>query len=1199
MKITKQSFIISLFVLPLFFLAGIQSASAATFTIIDESQSQYYDGSTWQYCSFTYDFHLNSSSYTIGQTITAYVNYGGKSNAVCVPKAVSVTSSDGLGGSVSAGTSGSVTSSALYGSAPRSGSVDYFVGYTSGSYATGYRYTASFSVAPLVVTVNGACSSPQTHYACLAGTSSSNVDGATSWTWSCVGSGAGITSFCSQAKPVTGACDSTTANGRTYAYGSTSYSPYPQCSKGSPSTTAFPAAGSSVNWTCSGLFGGASSGTCTASQSPQPRDGVCGSSNTLSFYTAPSTSLCSVTFATPSVSWTGTIWSWSCTGSNGGATASCSANKKVDGSCSATHYSCVAGTSTNNVNGASSYTWSCLGLNGGITAPCTEVKQINGVCSSTHYNCSTGTSVNNVDGASSWTWGCNGSNGGTSTGSSACVEAKASCSPPTPLWGSSIPSGSSVTAYQTSSVVSPSTCVSQTRTCTNGVLSGSYTNQSCTVTYPAPTATITASPTSLSSGSRSTLTWSSTNATSCTSSSNWFSQGATSGSRLTDPISVTSTFTLSCTGPGGTANASVTVTVIPPASCAPPTPLWGGYIANGTSVTAYQTSSVVSPSTCVSQTRTCTNGVLSGSYTNQSCTVTYPAPTATISASPNPVTSGGRSTLTWSSTNATSCTSGGPWFSQGATSGTGLTDPVTSDTTFTLSCTGPGGTANDSVTVGVKVNGVCSATHNNCTAGASVNPSSTSSTYTWVCAGLNGGTSASCTEYKAPTATLTATSPITSGGRSTLTWSSTNATSCTAPSGNWSNSGTLSGSGLTDSLSANTTFTFQCTGPGGTSPLQSATVTVNPLSSCPPPTPLWGSYIANGASVTAYQTSSVTSPSSCVSQTRTCTNGTLSGSYLYQTCTVNPAAALSITVSPANYPVTLPNSTISATYTLVNGTSANTNCRLLDYASTPITAYSSCTGSMSVTAPTTAGGGVYGYSVQANKSATGETVTSNAFTVTVNTASSCGNGANNPPACTTCTAPQVMTGGVCTNPAPPSEPAPTATLSADAYTISSDESTTLRWNSTNATSCAFAGTPVNGISTGGATTGNVSTGSLTSTQNYQIDCQNASGVHAYASATVTVLQPSVFITADPTRVQTGDHSLISWGADGVTSCSVTSSAGRSLANGNASHSHNFESASSNETITSQTTFTISCHTGGGPDVSQSVTVNILPIFQEF
>lgn len=53
-------------------------------------------------------------------------------------------------------------------------------------------------------------------------------------------------------------------------------------------------------------------------------------------------------------------------------------------------------------------------------------------------------------------------------------------------------------------------------------------------------------------------------------------------------------------------------------SCALP---WGGSIAHGTNVIAYQTSAVNCGSSCASQVRVCVNGVLSGSYSNQQCSV--------------------------------------------------------------------------------------------------------------------------------------------------------------------------------------------------------------------------------------------------------------------------------------------------------------------------------------------------------------------------------------------------------------------------------------------------------------------------------------------------------------------------------------------------------------------------------------------------
>jgi hypothetical protein len=49
--------------------------------------------------------------------------------------------------------------------------------------------------------VSGVCSDPDTHYACSAGTSIDNVDGASAWTWTCQGSGGGTDASCSENKP--------------------------------------------------------------------------------------------------------------------------------------------------------------------------------------------------------------------------------------------------------------------------------------------------------------------------------------------------------------------------------------------------------------------------------------------------------------------------------------------------------------------------------------------------------------------------------------------------------------------------------------------------------------------------------------------------------------------------------------------------------------------------------------------------------------------------------------------------------------------------------------------------------------------------------------------------------------------------------------------------------------------------------------
>lgn len=78
---------------------------------------------------------------------------------------------------------------------------------------------------------------------------------------------------------------------------------------------------------------------------------------------------------------------------------------------------------------------------------------------------------------------------------------------------------------------------------------------------PIPTVTLSAAPQAINAGDAATLTWGSTDTTRCTASGAWTGEQATSGSRSTGTLGNTSTFTLSCIGPGGSATQSVTVFV--------------------------------------------------------------------------------------------------------------------------------------------------------------------------------------------------------------------------------------------------------------------------------------------------------------------------------------------------------------------------------------------------------------------------------------------------------------------------------------------------------------------------------------------------------------------------------------------------------------------------------------------------------------
>jgi hypothetical protein len=139
------------------------------------------------------------------------------------------------------------------------------------------------------------------------------------------------------------------------------------------------------------------------------------------------------------------------------------------------------------------------------------------------------------------------------------------------------------------------------------------------------------------------------------------------------------------------------------ASCTLP---WGGTITNGVSVQAFPVPSVASPAACpASETRTCTNGSLSGSYTNSNCTVVYPS--ATISANPTRVQTGGSSNISWTTTDVNSCSitrNGSSWRSglTGANlNSSALASNIISQSSFTITCQAVGGA---SVTSSVVVN---------------------------------------------------------------------------------------------------------------------------------------------------------------------------------------------------------------------------------------------------------------------------------------------------------------------------------------------------------------------------------------------------------------------------------------------------------------------------------------------------------------
>ena len=87
----------------------------------------------------------------------------------------------------------------------------------------------------------------------------------------------------------------------------------------------------------------------------------------------------------------------------------------------------------------------------------------------------------------------------------------------------------------------------------------------------APSTTFSASPTIIQSGQTTTLTWSVTDASSCTASGSWSGTKVISGSEVSSALygtggPISYTFTLSCTGAGGTTSKDVIVQVLAPFS---------------------------------------------------------------------------------------------------------------------------------------------------------------------------------------------------------------------------------------------------------------------------------------------------------------------------------------------------------------------------------------------------------------------------------------------------------------------------------------------------------------------------------------------------------------------------------------------------------------------------------------------------------
>ncbi|MGB5676950.1 MAG: hypothetical protein WBN36_03950 [Gammaproteobacteria bacterium] len=234
-----------------------------------------------------------------------------------------------------------------------------------------------------------------------------------------------------------------------------------------------------------------------------------------------------------------------------------------------------------------------------------------------------------------------------------------------------------------------------------------------------PTLSLTAAPPTIDLGQSTTLDWISTDTTTC--SAVWMDNTATSGSQLVSPTATT-TYSMTCTGNGGSVTDSVTVSVnntvpVPaPTATLSATPAtidqgqsttlnWNSTYA--TACTADWNANIIEPngSEAVTPTVTTTYAVTcigDGGSVIDSVTVTVnpqavvAAPTVSLTSSPTRLSRGGTITLSWSSTDASTCTASGGWSGSKPVNGSEslvINDPAT----YTLTCTGTGGSAIQSV----------------------------------------------------------------------------------------------------------------------------------------------------------------------------------------------------------------------------------------------------------------------------------------------------------------------------------------------------------------------------------------------------------------------------------------------------------------------------------------------------------------------
>jgi len=236
-----------------------------------------------------------------------------------------------------------------------------------------------------------------------------------------------------------------------------------------------------------------------------------------------------------------------------------------------------------------------------------------------------------------------------------------------------------------------------------------------------PTVTLTAITPTVEYGRGAQLRMQWTNVTSCTGSGGWAikwrGNAPTDDTGGTDALTATTTFIVTCTGPYGSASASATVGVLPSVTLSsspqtiypaePVTVTWSSFNATSCVRSGHWTGpSTLSGSETFTTfhrpggvlTLTCSNAAGSRSAAIP-IDVLLPVPRVVLVAAPTSGAAGRMGTINWYVENAEACTASGAWSGpRSATSGFEDIGPINQNSTFTLTCTGPGGSTTEAVT---------------------------------------------------------------------------------------------------------------------------------------------------------------------------------------------------------------------------------------------------------------------------------------------------------------------------------------------------------------------------------------------------------------------------------------------------------------------------------------------------------------------